>query len=182
MEERLDWEREMIRFRKCLTEEEKSRATIEKYIRDVRTFQRYLENRDISKKETIAYKEYLTKKYAPSSVNSMLVALNRFLNFAGFQDACVHLLKIQRQMFINEDRELSKQEYQCLVREAKQSRLSYVIQTICGTGIRVSELQYITVEALNVGKAVVACKSKTRVIFIPTQIRRMLREYVRKKD
>ena len=167
-------------FEQHLQREEKSVATIEKYLHDIRCFFDFLTDRSISKEETITYKEHLTAEYAPTSVNSMLAALNCFLRFIGRADACVKQLKIQRQIFSREDRELTKAEYQQLVRAAENTRLSLVIQTICGTGIRVSELQYITVEAVQAGKAVVNCKNKTRVIFIPTSIQKLLKPYIKK--
>lgn len=166
-------------FERYLISEEKSEATVEKYLRDIRTFYVFLDNREISKNETVTYKERLAAEYAPASVNSMLVALNSFLRFIGKTDCCVKLLKIQRRIFSDESKELSRQEYKRLVQAAKGTRLSLVIQTICGTGIRVSELQYITVEAVNAGKAVVTCKNKTRVIFIPTAIQKQLKHYIK---
>ena len=169
-----------LKFEKHLIAEEKSLATIEKYLRDIRTFCSFLHDRPICKEETITYKEYLTAQYAPASANSMLVALNCFLRFIRREDCCVRLLKVQRQIFCNEDRELTKQEYQRLVKTAANTRLALVIQTICGTGIRVSELQHITVEAVRNGKAVVNCKNKMRVIFIPTPIQKLLKEYIKK--
>ena len=172
---------EIIRqFEQHLTQEEKSRATIEKYLRDIYTFMEYLADRTIEKAEVIGYKEYLINHYAPASVNSMLVALNCLLRFIGLADCCVKLLKIQRQIFCNEDKELTRQEYHRLVHASKGTRLSLIIQTICGTGIRVSELQYITVDAIQNGKAVVNCKNKTRVIFIPTSIQKLLKQYIKK--
>lgn len=163
-----------------MIEEEKSAATIEKYLRDIRCFCAFLADRPIGKEETIAYKEYLAGRYAPASVNSMLIALNCFLRFIGMQDYCVKCLKIQRQIFCNEDKELTKQELHRLVKAAGNTRLALVIQTICGTGIRVSELQYITAEAVRAGKAVVSCKNKTRVIFIPASIQKLLKPYMKR--
>ena len=139
----MNYTREIQRFQQHMIAEEKSAATIEKYLRDIRGFCSHLARRRISKEETIAYKEYLTAEYSPASVNSMLIAINRFLRFLGLQDCCVRPLKIQRQIFSREDKELTKAEYQRLVKAAGNTRLSLVIQTICGTGIRVSELQYI---------------------------------------
>lgn len=163
-----------------MLEEEKSTATVEKYLRDIRGFCKFLANRPLTKEETVAYKEHLTARYAPSSVNSMLIAINCFLRFTGMAECCVRLLKIQRQIFCNEDKELTKQELHRLVKAAGNTRLALVIQTICGTGIRVSELQYITAEAVQTGKAVVNCKNKTRVIFIPASIRKLLKPYMKK--
>lgn len=110
----------------------------------------------------------------------MLVTLNCFLRFIGRSDVCVKLLKIQRQMFCGEDKELTQSEYQRLVKAAGGTQLSYILQTICGTGIRISELQSITVEAVMLGKAVVNCKNKTRVIFIPAPLQKILKQYIRK--
>ena len=167
-------------FERYLTKEEKSRATVEKYLRDVRSFFRFSNTGSISKEQMIAYKEYLTDRYAPASVNSMLISLHSFLRYIGQQDCCVKLLKIQRQIFAKEEKELSCQEYQRLVKAAGNTRLSFVLRTICGTGIRVSELEYITVEAVREGKAVVSCKNKTRVIFIPATVQKILSKYIKK--
>lgn len=167
-------------FNQYLISEEKSAATVEKYLRDVRSFAEFLADREVSKEETIAYKEYLTQQYAPSSVNSMLVALNGFLRFLGKPDCSVRLLKIQRQIFCREEKELTEPEYQRLVKAAGDTQLSFILQTICGTGIRISELQSITVEAVRVGKAVVNCKNKTRVIFIPAPLQKILKQYIKK--
>ena len=171
-------------FESYLRDEEKSRATMEKYLRDVRSFLSFLsgfpEEEVICKEHTMAYKEHLTEQYAPASANSMLTAMNLFLRFVGADQLCVKLIKIQRQMFCQEDKELCKEEYHRLVKAADGSRLSYIIRTICGTGIRVSELQYITVEAVIAGKATVNCKNKTRIIFIPKEVQRFLREYIKK--
>ncbi len=168
------------KFEQYLIAEEKSTATIEKYMRDIRSFYSFLHDRPICKAETIAYKNNLKERYAPASVNSMLIALNCFLRFVGLADCCVKPLKIQRQIFCREDREFTKREYQRLVQAAAGTRIAYIIQTICGTGIRVSELQYITVEAVREGKAVVNCKNKTRVIFIPVPLQKLLKEYIKK--
>lgn len=178
----MNYTTEIQRFKLYMAAEEKSRATMEKYLRDVRCFSNFLMNRPLEKEETIAYKEYLISKYAPASVNSMLVALNCFLRFIERQDCCVKPLRVQRQIFSGEDKELSVKEYQRLVKTAKNTRLSLILQTICGTGIRVSELQYITAESVYAGKAVVNCKNKMRVIFIPPQIQKLLMLYMKKAD
>lgn len=167
-------------FERYLIQEEKSKATIEKYLRDIRCFYVFLNGRALTKEATVAYKKHLTAQYAPASVNSMLVALNVFLRFAGAPACCVKLLRMQRQIFCSEDKELTKDEYQRLVKAAGGTQLPYVIQTLCGTGIRVSELAYITAEAVQIGKAEVRCKNKTRVIFIPAPLKRLLKEYMKK--
>lgn len=167
-------------FKFFLTEEEKSEATIEKYIRDVRFFGEFISNREITKQEVMEYKKNLVENYAPASVNSMLVSLNCFLHFIERLDCCVKLLKIQRQMFVSEKKELTAAEYRRLLKAAQGTRLELVIQTICETGIRVSELKYITIEAVEQGRATVECKNKTRVIFIPTPLRKVLLQYIKK--
>lgn len=176
----MNYMKEIQRFGQYLLTEEKSAATVEKYLRDVRSFAEFLADREVSKEETIAYKEYLTQQYAPASVNSMLVALNGFLRFLGKPDCSVRLLKIQRQIFCREEKELTEPEYQRLVKAAGDTQLTFILQTICGTGIRISELQSITVEAVRVGKAVVNCKNKTRVIFIPAPLQKILKQYIKK--
>lgn len=171
--------REINAFREWLGCEEKSPATMEKYLRDVKQFCSSLTNERITKEGVMEYKKMLAAKCKAATVNSHLVAINRFLQFTGREECRVKLLKVQRQMFANEDREMSMSEYRRLVRAAGNSRIGYIIQTICGTGIRISELQYITVSALTRGKAVVECKSKSRVIFIPAQVQKLLGNYVR---
>lgn len=172
-------------FENYLKNEEKSVVTIEKYVRDVHRFLSFLsefsKEAAISKEHILQYKKYLSDQgYEPASINSMLVALNCFLRFCGLQKLCVKLLRIQRQMFCKKEKELSKEEYHRLVNAADGSRLAYIIQTICGTGIRVSELKYITVNAVFSGKATVNCKNKTRVIFLPVSVQKLLREYIKK--
>lgn len=176
----MNYTMEIRRFEQHMIAEEKSAATMEKYLRDIRSFFAYLSDRQLCKEEMVAYKAYLTGQYAPASVNSMLIAMNRFLRFLGLQDCCVRPLKIQRQIFCPEEKELTQAEYQRLVRSAGDSQLSFVLQTICGTGIRISELQYITLEAVRDGKAVVNCKNKTRVIFIPAPLQKILKQYIKK--
>lgn len=176
----MNGEATILQYEEYLKQEEKSRATLEKYLRDIRCFFAFLQGREISKKETISYKDHLTENYEPTSANSMLVALNGFLRFIGLEKCCVKLLKIQRQIFCREEKELTQQEYKRLVKAAGDTKLSYVIQTICGTGIRVSELQYITAEAVLNGRTSVNCKNKTRVIFIPVPLQKLLKGYMKK--
>ncbi len=168
------------RYHDYLIQEEKSQATIEKYLHDIRCFIAFLDGNPISKDQTLAYKLRLTEEYAPASANSMIVALNGFLRFIGMSDCTVKPMKIQRQIFCREEKELTQAEYKRLLAAASNTRISYVIQTICSTGIRVSELKYITAEAVAAGKAVVNCKNKTRVIFIPVPLQKLLKDYIRK--
>ncbi len=171
----------LIDYEKHLRGEEKSQATKEKYLRDVRAFLGFCNNREITKSEVLEYKQHLSLSYAPSSANSMIIALNGFLRFIGFSEYTVKPFKIQRQLYCPEEKELTKQEYERLVRTAKEKgneRLNLVIQTICGTGIRVSELKFITVDAVRRGEAVVSLKGKTRSVFIVKELKKKLLRYI----
>lgn len=172
------------RFAKHLQEEEKSKATMEKYLRDIRRFIKFADGREISKGLTIEYKSQLQENYAIASANSMIAALNSFLRFAGLDACCVKQFKVQRKIYCPEEKELSREEYFRLVNAAKargNERLSLLIETICATGIRVSELQYITVEAVQHSEATVNCKGKTRTIFIPNRLQKKLLRYIREQ-
>ena len=173
-------EQQLSAFEQYLRKEEKSAATIEKYLRDVQGFLVFVTGQNICKQDVISYKEYLTTRYAPVSVNSMLIAVNRFLRFCGLETCCVRLLKIQRQIYCPEEKELTRAEYIRLCRTAAQKRnkrLNLILQTICGTGIRVSELRYITVNAVKCGKAVISLKGKTRTVFLVRDLQKKLLRY-----
>ena len=168
-------------FKKYLRGEEKSENTIEKYLRDVRAFAAYLKSAEITKEAVIAYKNKLiSENYAVRSVNSMLASLNSLFSFLGWTDCKVKSIKLQRQIYCSEEKELTKAEYIRLVHTAKQKgneRLNLILQTICGTGIRVSELQFITVEAVKNGEAIVSLKGKTRSVFIVKELQKKLLRY-----
>ena len=168
-------------FKKYLREEEKSENTIEKYLRDVRAFAEYLSGAEITKETVIAYKnKLLSENYAVRSMNSMLASLNSLFSFLGWSDCKVKSIKLQRQIYCPEEKELTKAEYMRLVNTAKQKgneRLNLILQTICGTGIRVSELQYITLEAVKRGEVVVSLKGKTRSVFIVKELQKKLLRY-----
>ncbi len=171
-------------FRAKLREEERSTATIRKYIRDVTMFAQFTGDQELSKELLIRYKETLVEKYAPASVNSMLAAVNRFLKENGHHECVVKALRIQRQAFRSKERELSKAEYFRLLDAAKNRKenwLFMLMQTIGSTGIRVSELRFITVEAVACGSAVVSLKGKTRQILIPGTLCRELKRYAKKR-
>ena len=169
-------------FSCCLKSEEKSENTLEKYLRDVRAFAAYLGGAAVTKETVIAYKnKLLSENYAVRSINSMLASLNSLFSFLGWTDCRVKSIKLQQQIYCSEEKELTKAEYIQLVHTAKQKgneRLNLLIQTICGTGIRVSELQYITVEAAKCGQAVVSLKGKTRSVFIVKELQKKLLCYV----
>ena len=172
-------------YKAYLIEEEKAPATLEKYMRDIETFFRWLNQRELDKKIVLAYKEYLMEVYAPASVNSIVSSLNSLFHFYGWYELKVKLLKIQRQIFISKEKELSKAEYErlLLVAKAKKNqRLYYVMQTICASGIRVSELKYITAEAVYHGQAVIRCKGKMRVVILPQQLCSRLKRYMKERN
>ena len=168
-------------YKEYLINEEKSDATIDKYIRDITVFMRCISEAELNKNLILQYKQELTQKYAPTSVNSVLSSLNNFFVFNGWHDLKVKALKIQKQMFINESKELTKKEYERLLTAAKQKnnkRLYYLMQTICSIGIRVSELKFITVEAVKKGRATINCKGKMRQVFLPVQLCKLLKGYI----
>lgn len=169
-------------FKGYLCEDEKSEMTVEKYMRDTRVFYEYVGDLSISKGNVLSYKESLKERYAIASANSMLAALNKLFHFLGWHDLCVKQFKVQRQAFCPAERELSKDEYKRLVKAAEKKsneRLSLIIQTICSAGIRVSELPYITVEAVRRGQATVSLKGKTRTVFIVSALGKKLLRYAR---
>lgn len=172
-------EDELERYAQSLYAEEKSRVTVEKYVHDVRYFARYAGGRPITKELTLAYKRELREHgYAIRSANSMLASLNSFLSFCGRPDCRVRLYRIQHQVYQTVDRELTKAEYRRLLSAARENtRLWMVLQTICSTGIRVSELQYFTVDAVRRGEITVECKSKTRSILLPGKLKTLLLQY-----
>lgn len=172
---------EIERFRNYLREEEKSKNTIEKYIRDVTAFSEFCDG-TTTKDTVIAYKQSLIDGgYAVRSINSMLASLNSLFSFLGWCELRVKSLKVQQQVFCPEEKELTRAEYErlCRTAERKQNqRLCIILQTICGTGIRVSELQFITVEAVRKGEAMVSLKGKTRSIFIVRDLQKKLLRYI----
>lgn len=172
-------------YRQYLIREERSRGTIEKYIRDVQAFCQWLAGQSVSREVAAAWKDYLNGAgYAPRTINSMLSAVNGFFRLMKWENCCVKFLKIQRQIFRDASRELSRQDYQKMVDAAFEmgnQRLGMVVETIGGTGIRVSELQYITVEAVRTGFATVSLKGKIRVILLPEKLRKKLRNYAKKQ-
>ena len=181
MKGRILTETQIAAFAVYLKSEEKSENTIEKYMRDVRAFCAYVGEAEMTKETVIAYKnKLLSENYAARSVNSVLASITSLLSFLGWADLKVKSIKLQRQIYCPEEKELTKAEYIRLVNTAKQKgneRLNLLIQTICGTGIRVSELQYITVEAVKCNEAVVSLKGKTRSVFIVRELQKKLLRY-----
>ena len=178
-----EFQEKLCLFRNYLLEEERSAATIEKYGRDVLAFLSWLSDREeISKEVVVGYKQAIIGKYKTTSANSMLVSVNRFLDFIGKKDCQVKLFKIQRNPFRKKDKELTKEEYNRLILAAKaksSSRLFLMIQAICSTGIRVSEHRFITREALERGRITIYNKGKERVVFLPKKLKKCLLQYCR---
>ncbi len=182
MKERILIEENILAFYEYLILEEKSTATIEKYLRDVRAFFRFADQRPMAKELMMLYKESLMDgNYAVRSINSMLASINSLLDFLHWSDCKVKNIKVQRQTYCAEEKELTKAEYFRLLK-ASQNRpqLNMVLQTICGTGIRVSELRFFTIEAVKHGEVTVSCKSKTRIILLPGKLKKLLLDYAKK--
>lgn len=174
-------DKQIVSFAMYLEREEKSVNTINKYIRDVKSFLTRIGDAEITKRTVIDYKnELIAKEYAVRSINSMVASLNSFFSFLGWTDLKVKSIKLQRQIYCSEEKELTKTEYLRLINTAKRrgnERLCLLIQTICGTGIRVSELQYITVESVKQGRAIVSMKGKMRTVFIVRDLQKKLLHY-----
>ncbi len=163
-------------------EQERSQATLQKYKHDLNALIEFLEGKELTKTALISWKEYLISKYAPASVNAMLAAVNGYVKYMGWMELMVKPLKIQRSLFLEEEKELTREEYVRLVKAAQRKeneRLALVIQTICATGIRVSELKFVTVEAVQSGRTEISNKGKRRIVFLPEGLRKLLRKYIR---
>ena len=180
--ERIIIEKTINDFLEHLKSEEKSKNTVEKYLRDVRAFATVQNGEPVTKEAMIGYKQRLIESgYAVRSINSVLASLNSLFSFLGWHDCRVKALKVQRQVFCSEEKELTKAEYECLCRVAqskRNERLNLILQTICGTGIRVSELPFITAEAVKNGEAIVNCKGKTRTVFLVKPLQKKLLRYI----
>ena len=177
--------KQLTGFERHLRLEEREPGTIEKYLRDIRGFAVWLEEKPLDKEAAVAWKEHLLASgYAPSTINSMLVALNRFFRFQRRDELRVKTIRVQRRIFRSRDRELTKEEYVRLLETAHalgRERLALLMETICATGIRVSEVKYITVEAAQAGRAEIALKGKIRTILLPGKLRRKLLKYAKKQ-
>lgn len=172
------------RYAVHLSEEERAGNTVRKYLHDLEALREYLHGRPLSKTLLLNWKSWLTSQYAPATVNSMLAVAHGFFAFLGWRELGIKLLKIQRSPFCDEERELTRTEYTRLVRAAEQEdnlRLSLLLQTICATGIRVSELRFITAETVRSGRAEVHNKGKHRLVFHPDKLRGLLKNIPRQK-
>ena len=170
-------------YQKALNDQEKGRLTQEKYVRDLQNFRRFLGDSELIKAQVIRFKEKLLSQYAVNSVNSMLSAVNHFFEYAGWHHLKVKQVKQQHQVYCREEKELTKEEYYRLIQAAQENsnqRLGLLMQAICSTGIRISELHYITVEAVKDRAAMVGCKGKIRKVFLPKKLTVILLQYAKK--
>ena len=178
-------ENECSRFAACLRGEDRSPGTVEKYCRDVRAFALWLDGRELAGEAASGWRDaLLARGYAPVTVNSMLSAVNRFFAFLGREDCRVKFLRIQRRIFREKSRELTRDDYRRLLdaaRESGQERLGLLMETICSTGLRVSEVRCITMEALQRGRAEISLKGKIRTILLPAKLCRKLMKYARQQ-
>lgn len=177
-------EEDMVGFASWLREQEKSPATVKKYLRDVRAFCHFAKGQEVDKELTVGYKTHLLERgYGVRSVNSMLASLNSFLTYKGWEGCRVRSIRIQREVYCRQERMLTRQEYFRLLEVARgRPRLHLLLQTLCGTGIRISELAFFTVEGIKRGEIVVRCKGKTRRILLPKRLKKKLLAYAGREN
>jgi len=185
MNERTLGQEQILSYADWLRQEERAPGTEEKYLRDVRRFAAWLDGRSVTRETLTEWKEYLhAQHYAPSTINGTLAALNGLFRFLGWDDCRAKFLKIQRRMFRDASRDLTRADYEALIATAQergQHRLALLMETICATGIRVSEVQYITLEAARQGRADISLKGKIRTILFPPKLCRKLLKYAKKQ-
>lgn len=169
-------------FKVYLYEEERSANTISKYLHDIKLLHKYVGEKELKKSDIFNYKQKICESYSPRSVNSMLSSLNAFFEFMKWYELKVKTIKIQRQVFADKSKELTKREYEQLLVTAKakkDKRLYYLMQTMASTGLRVSEIKHITCEAVKKGQATISCKGKIRLVFLPGKLCKMLNRYIK---
>lgn len=185
MNEQTIFSEHITAYAQHLRTEERAAGTIEKYLRNVRAFALWLDGRPITKETVSGWKEHLlSQQYTPSTINGTLAALNGLFRFLGWEDCRAKFLKIQRRMFRDSSRDLTRADYEQLIetaRELGRDRLALLMEAICATGIRVSEVKYLTVEAAQRGQAEIALKGKIRTILIPAKLCRKLLKYAKKQ-
>lgn len=176
----------LTEFEKSLKDEEYETSTVEKYLRELRAFQKWMDGKSVDKEAAAGFKAYLQEEnYAPCTINAKISALNVFFHFMGWDECRVKFLRIQRQLFRNQSKELSRREYENLLKAARdkgKEKLALLLETICCTGIRVSEVSYITIEAAKQGRTEVSLKGKVRIIFFPKKLCRKLLKYAKGQE
>ena len=168
-------------FENNLIMNEKSLATIKKYIKEIRNFLDYLDGGDITKSRVMQYRAAMQPEYKAQTINVKLSAVNAFLDFIGRPECRVRFIKVQIKSFVEEEKELREEEYRTLLlsaRERGKIRLYHILLTLCSTGIRISELKYITADAVQQGRAEIDMKGKHRVILLPNELKNKLKDYM----
>ena len=180
-----DMKDDLEEFAAHLRYEGRKESTIKKYLRDLKAFRMWLGDEAMTREKAREWRDFLCEKgYAPVTVNSMLASLNLFFRFCGREECCVKALRLQHRFFRNSERELAQGEYERLVETARRQgkeRLALLIETMCATGVRVSEVRAFTVESVRRGRADISLKGKIRTILIPGRLRKKLMRYIRKK-
>ncbi len=177
-------ENKLYNYKQYLLDEEKSAATVDKYVRDIEVFLKWCGERKLTKSLVLIYKKELEEKHSPSGVNAVLSSLNSYFSFKGRHNLKTKMLKIQKQIFARKERELSKKEYIRLLETAKNKnnrRLYFLMQTVCSTGIRISELKFITVDAVVKREARINLKGKMRIIILPERLCKILTQYIKER-
>ena len=172
------------KFKEQLYYNEKSTATIQKYVASIEKFTEYLNGEELTKERLLEYREWMEQRYSPQTVNVEISAINAWLKFCKMDSLRLKMLRVQRESFLSEEREITKAEYQKLLSTAKRigkERLYLIMMTLGGTGIRISELKYITVEAIQCGRAQIRMKGKNRTILLPEKLCKRLKRYVKKR-
>ena len=173
----------LLSYTEYLKKEERAKSTIQKYLQVAEKFIIFLKNKSLNRTEILSYKEQLKQRYCPATLNNMICALNCFFVFLNREDLKLKPLKIQKQLFLREEKELTKEEYERLLMAAgKNFRVYLLLQTICSTGIRVSELVFITADAVRNKTAYIRNKGKSRIVFLPEKLCEMLKAYMKKKN
>lgn len=176
--------KKLVAFGRSLREAERAPATVEKYLRDAEAFARFVGEEKLTRERVLKFKESLGRTRSTAGANAVLAAVNALLRFLGRADLTVRPFRIQKQVFCPEEKELSRAEYLRLVRAAREAhnpRLALLLETVCGTGIRISELPFVTVEAARKGEATVTCKAKTRTVFLVAALTKKLLKYAKRE-
>ena len=171
-------------FAARLREDERSAATVEKYCREAARFAAWLEGREVNQVLALEYKAQLAESRTPAGVNGAVAALNKLFSFLGLEGCRLKAVKQQRRIFRDEARELTENEYRRLLAAARRwgnERLLLVMETVCSTGIRISELRFFTVESAKRGRVEVDNKGKRRTVFLPGKLQTLLLRYARKR-